>query len=536
MTDWDLNKYYWPKERVLRWWELGWDWDSLQKKPCKFLGDGKTLADYYGEEFSKEIEFDDPRPGKTGKISEWGYWHDGKDRWLTEFAGKRWTPYHLPLYDPTAAGFLPSPKHHDYKGAGKWDPADYQAFTRGLIVRLNGRYRKEIAPLVGIVVPPKTDLSCRETTFRLDFSDTLWGANVNLENMTVGREAVFTGATFGIAVKFSHTTFGDSTDFSEATFGNDADFFTAKLGYKTNFQNTRFGANTDFNDTVFMQHTDFRKAIFDGDANFQCNQTENILDEANFENVTFKGNADFTGRKFTSKTEFSKAIFHGVAKFYDAELPEETYFTLDDAHWPLPPKPKGRAEKNCDCSTPTKETPSSRFEEYEKAFCRLKKIQQGHEARTAEHFFYKLELKARMCRDDDEIRWPERLSAWAYGVFSDYGESIGRPIFCLLVSWGITTTLAYFAALPPPADFSWSNLGFAATAAWHNLVPGGFVKDVFSACHDESCRSYRYGEWSDHLLTAYGFWLYVVTGLFAAFNLALWFLFGLALKRRFQIK
>lgn len=571
MAEWDLEKYYWPRDRVLRWWDQGWDWDSL-KDPNRPAGqcphpDFNTYADYYDEAFSKTIMIDDPRPGKTGKISEWDYWHDGEDRWLTNFprgSAHWWTPYHLPLYDLN--GNL-SPKHPGYTGGDRWTDPDREAFIRSLTARIRkkGNEKALNAPLCGVVITQLTYSSILDEILFVDFSNaffgpgtsffaTCFGGGVKFRNAVFGTSTSFSDARFDIVITFAHAYFGDVTSFDGATFshlalfygtdfGNGASFDKATFGDRSNFTNATLGKNCTFTKSKFLGSVTFSRSS-DGQDKYK-EQLE--FRDSSFFKAEFNSDVDFSGRQFIGNTDFHQIKFNGLAKFYGAELSEETYFTLDDAHWPLPPKPKRRIAKtlsrlrhrirgNHESTTevPEPETPSARFEEYEKAFCRLKKIQQGHEARTAEHFFYKLELKARMRRSD--IRWTEKFAAGAYGLFSDYGESIGLPLFWLLVSFLIATAVTCCAALPFWQDFAPGNLGFAATAAWHNLVPGDFVKDVFQGCHDEACRSYRYGEWCDHLLTRYGFSLYVVTGLFAACNLALWFLFGLALKRRFQIK
>ncbi|MGB8602872.1 MAG: hypothetical protein WCD42_11825, partial [Rhizomicrobium sp.] len=531
MTDWDLEKYYWPKARVERWWKQGWDWDSLLIKPCPHP-DFDTYADYYGEAFSRTVLFDDPRPDKTGQISEWEYWHDPQkgDRWLTEFAGKKWTPYHLPLYD--LDGNL-SPKHMMYYNAGLWTKSDEAAFKAGLIERmalgedilLGIPNRIRNAPLNGIVVPSLMSLTTENgTPLYTQFRDALFGHNVNLACINFEKYLDIDGASFASCADFSHTNFGFDTSFGDVWFGDHTNFQGAIFQGRhitepvLSLSQAQFGIGTNFAHAKFCSAVSF------------ATRNNSVFERISFASTTFCASTDFSGLCFIGKTDFQKAIFKGVAKFYDAGLPEETYFTFKDKNWPLPKEPNASVSNDVDNvhpnNTKEQEIEYEDFKEYEKAFCRLKKIQQGHEARTAEHFFYKLELKARMRRSD--IRWTEKFAAGAYGLFSDYGESIGRPLAWLLVSFLIATAVTCCAALPFWQDFAPDNLGFAATAAWHNLVPGGFIRDVFQGCHDEACRSYRYGEWSDHLLTRWGFSLYVVTGLFAAFNLALWFLFGLA--------
>ena len=637
---WDLERYYWPREGVMRWWQQGWDWESLRSKKC-LHPDYATYGDYYAPVF----KFSDPRPdyintsygnyvelafksdGPLSEITEEEYWGS---RWFTEFVGKRWTPYHLPLFDPETGKL--SPKHPDYRDAGRWSDADHEAFVRGLKARMRagnevkGRKLREPdwrAQLSGVVIPPSKDICLPDETVHVDFSDALFGhscrfigdarstafgPNTSFARALFGNDINFTGAQFGNSTSFAATRFGDYAHFEGTQFGElaifilvqfsgDAYFGGARFGAGAMFDDARFGRSASFVDVQFGEVTIFDRAQFLSNAEFFLSTGPRVETPAtlsaniefgenrsatlafrriSFAKVEFRSDADFSNRHFTGKIDFSDAKFYGVVAFHGSVLHENTLLPVEKGFlaapgecfpWELRPERKletGLAKDDGSFARrilggmsdlkraldewldrsqhihrfrrkrqikrvllsedKTGNAWNNRCKEFEQAYRRLKLLMQQQGARNEEQAFYALEIRSRIQRRD--IPLFEKLFAWLYGLTSDYGQSVMRPF------GGLGATAILFGALLVWLSFA-SGHGYSfdnvASYLARNLVPGLLVRDLTQGS------SSPYQVWVDALLKAYGAGFYLLATLHAIFNLILWFLFALALRRRFQI-
>lgn len=347
---WDINnsadreRYYWPREAVMRWWQQGWNWESLALKECPHE-DYATYGDYYEPVF----RFPDPRIAEDPpEITEEEYWGD---RWLTKFADKHWTPYHLPLFDPIT-GVL-GPKHPGYVGNDKWSQQDVRAFVAGLRARmragaqLEGSWERQIfgpdrrAPLSGTQIPPRTNLcltgnpvhvACCSAMFAhsCEFSDengqTSFGAGSSFADAVFGPATIFGGITFdvgadfgwalfasdanfenaqfGAFASFSHTQFGDYTKFREAHFSEAADLQSAKFGHEVDFERATFGDRSRLDNAWFGVNTNFRDAHFG--------------DEVRFYHAFFSNWLSFSGARIGRFSSFVGAYFDGNVTFVNA--------------------------------------------------------------------------------------------------------------------------------------------------------------------------------------------------------------------------
>ena len=151
--------------------------------------------------------------------------------------------------------------------------------------------------------------------------------------------------------------------------------------------------------------------------------------------------------------------------------------------------------------------------------------------------YYRYEVQARIKKPT--ITWPERLAARFYGLFSDYGASIGRPFlglgFFLLffagvyLSIGVNLGEAVFSHTMLTED-SWQALEFSLNNAFRPLSALATQQPV----EGETVRLagkllYGHGGGWGNLVRAFAIFQSLI-------SLVLAFLFGLAVRRKFQIK
>jgi hypothetical protein len=651
--EWDLQRYDWPREGVLRWWAQCWDWDSLARNDCPHP-DYKTYGEYYAPTF----KFHDPRvKDNPPDITEENYWGE---RWRTNFAGKEWDIYHLPTFDPETGAL--GPKHGNYEGDDKWSDADREAFSLGLRARMRAGKAVRLhyfgnkidgpdtrVPLSGIVTTRNTDLSLPGETVHVDFSDALFGSGcrfsraddegdarhtrfgaatcfasvqfggkadfasvqfgnkVNFTAAQFGDEANFTSAQFESlanfilarfgdgaqfrsarfdgAVYFRSVQFGDWAQFRSARFCGEADFSLAQFGDEANFTHARFGILADFTSAQFDDRALFTNALFGDVAKFDFARflgnvyfsLDNGRDNLAFRSICFKGVAfwgdvDFTNRRFAEPADFTDAKFYGAAIFHNAALHEGVKFTTsDETFFPAPgqlPRISGdEATEHPQLSAALESIAGERERleqaratarrklwirairkifglavdklqtdawtqkcyNFEQAYRRLKILMQQQGARNEEQFFHALEIKSRMKRLD--IPWLEKPFADLYGAFSNYGQSVTRPVVWL-------GAFAIFFFMLMCLLSGWSGLGWFTPAVMsqagayliRNLVPGLWLRDLTVG---GGFLAYQF--WIDKLLMAHKFIFLSIATLHAILNLVLWFLLALALRRRFRI-
>ena len=154
----------------------------------------------------------------------------------------------------------------------------------------------------------------------------------------------------------------------------------------------------------------------------------------------------------------------------------------------------------------------------------------GIGSRTEEQRFYALELKARQARTDKDVKPGEKLFAPLYGAFSDYGQSLRRPIIWIAGIW-IAFALVYGSlslSLPAPALFAAPALERAAGplvySAEMTLAPIANPNRHHPWAQDLAERQ----DWRSPAFAA-------TRLLHRVLALPLLFLFLLTLRRRFQI-
>lgn len=183
---------------------------------------------------------------------------------------------------------------------------------------------------------------------------------------------------------------------------------------------------------------EFDRARFSGFVSFESAEVNGW---ARFHDSSFRGPMDFSGAKFHSDggSAFARST---PPEFFNAALHEDTDFS--DVRWPDPPASRDEAI------------------EHRRAYERLKLLMDSQKKTHDEHMFFRMEMRCR------EIEAPGTLVTWGsklFGLVSDYGWSVARPLLALLILWLTGAALigmaewgdaclghAGYDCLSPPAD------------------------------------------------------------------------------------
>jgi hypothetical protein len=164
--------------------------------------------------------------------------------------------------------------------------------------------------------------------------------------------------------------------------------------------------------------------------------------------------------------------------------------------------------------------------------CRvLKKYFESQGDRERSQRFFRHELEARM--KSDEVGRLERLIFWAYRWSSDYGASIGLPLFLLFGSiaifaipyWVVSAFLVAPTGLPK-AQLWAGSLDFSLQRAFPFVALDGR-----GDTNEFSMRKILLGEGERCMYVG----MRVLVTIQSIFSLAMIFLSGLAIRRRFKM-
>ena len=229
---------------------------------------------------------------------------------------------------------------------------------------------------------------------------------------------------------FSGHKFTSEVNFGNFHFPGEAIFMSAKFKGYVSFQSAKFHYNASFLDAMFFRIALFNDAEFEGVARImQCSFKGSVLFAdssfkkfASFRAVSGKGSFSLHNVKFSEVPDFTEAHFEEAPQFDNVELKPER-FKKSQTHVRSPNLP-------------------SRW----RALRRL--AIQAHDYERELQFF-KGEIIAR--RGTEDKRTHARFwFGWLYQLLSDFGRSMGLPLFWLGIS------LMLFAAIyacQSPADW-----------------------------------------------------------------------------------
>lgn len=382
-------------------------------------------------------EFECARPGRPGLFFMLGSGCQfGKNEKLFVLDEKRYCRFHLPMKGKEDR---PSEK------AG-WDEKKIKAFAQQIFKHMEkGKKENPGADLTGVVFPGDV----RFSNFR---------KNNPLPTIC------FYGATFSGNADFSKAAFSGSAFFSKSAFSGYANFSEAA-----------------FSDVAYFSGSPGEDAL-----------PSNTFHFINFNNCEFKEIAAFSNRRFLLKAIFKDVIFHAAPVFHNAELHQDTNFTV---------------AKFLDTSS----------EHAARAYRTLKLAMGNVRARKEEADFYAYEQESLMNSDDTPTS--VKVASWFYKYASDYGRSFMRPFwlifFVTAVFWMIYVVLA--------ANYTPSGYGEAALFALDQVVR------PFKAL------TIGYGGAAPAFLNEHPIIVRVIASLQSLATLGLVTLFILAVRRRFRL-
>lgn len=459
----------------------------------------------------------------------------------------------------------------DFQGASfDWN-ADFERseFARDASFQ-TARFEK-VAKFEGVKFTGNVDFREAEFTGGHIYSDALFA------DAEFNGEADFTSAQFISAGVFSNAYFAGDVFFERSKFLRDADFTEAFFCGRAYFPNAVFDCLALFDDAVFRGDMSFVGARFEKKASFRgitwvegedaegkkWRQAEAHWRGAFF-TTEFKGAADFAGAGARAFSAFDDARLEGGIIFdnpkasdVDAVFRKELRFHVNfpqlaaeedlsddlevDGEEEDSDDGVGVGDKQAEADgandTSKSEHPNQDRQNGLAALesgCRVLKQAMAASSNTLrEQQFYRYELLAR--RKQKATPWSEKLFSHLYDWTANYGASIGRPFVAVL------TVVVLFACAYWLAKEGFGHAGAAFAAA-----PNGELDPAFrSAIMFSASRVFPFGAFEDvskEWIAGFGpadslrvLLLRIVASLQSSFALALVFVFGLAVRRKFQI-
>ncbi len=391
----------------------------------------------------------------------------------------------------------------------------------------------------------------------VDFSSFRFPHNVDFGSAKFDAEVSFENAIFSGQVKFDRTSFAGGASFTGARFQQECSFESASFSGDVEYPGVRFDKRTVFWDASFLAAAVFDGARFSDSVEFLRAQfTEAYFREAvfhaasfeecafekkvEFERARFQEFAFFAGAQFPDHTTYFDCEFEGDATFQEARFAGVVDFTtavfsgaavFDGAHFDAPPNLAVRGF----AMAPTFTRASFGFSdrgEAEASYRSLKRLAATAQDHRTELDLFALETRARR---SNRLRWGrpqdwiELLASHLYQLTSDYGRSVLRPVFGLILSLFVFAFL--FAQIGGEGWRFWDWHRPVGVAALAGLLPFGQTRTARLIIEEGLCGGLRDSPRSDCLSMIYG--LSAIEGLIGA---VLLFLLVLGIRNMFRIK
>ncbi len=395
---------------------------------------------------------------------------------------------------------------------------------------------------------------------RANFSDNAWFAGASFYGFTEFLTTSFLGYT-----AFARATFADEAEFEFVIFHKDA-WFTSDIGdgepgpvvfsKKASFDSAVFKAPARFGEARFVGRMKFDKALFHAIADFSkvvVPQAEKDWRGA-FDGVLFERAIDLRGVDARAVSMVAGATFDRDVLLDRTSESEEARAHAD-------------ALKQADAA----EDREDALKALEGGALKLKQAMNTANDIAREQRFYRLELRAR--RKQKGTRLSERVVSALYALASGYGASLGRPVIAL---FSVVTVFAVWfwaweggAVSGGPAKWpgqaarvdsnfvdsmryslsrtfpfgpwainddrltSEAECGFASRLQALDVAPSAVTAVPGVVPEMIQCRP-RVG-FDEAQLAGHRLWVGVVGTLESLLSLPLYFLLGLAIRRKFQI-
>jgi uncharacterized protein YjbI with pentapeptide repeats len=410
------------------------------------------------------------------------------------------------------------------------------------------------------------------------FESATFSGDPSFKSASFSGDANFEGATFSGDPRFESVVISGGAWFDKAIFAGDPSFEGVTISGSAWFDNATFSGAPSFKRAIFSSNAWFESTTFSGAVSFE-NAT--ISGYAWFENATFSGVVNFYGAAFGKDftvsgtitehayVSFVRAVFKGVARFaVMIEAPAKSFhrtFYLTQFLAPVEfvgvvaPGQAGRlagafvetifkdkvilddgAERNARQYFQRHMLPEAMGLDDGERNDRLRALEDGCRAlkvvmdvgkdELRQQRYYRFQLMARQRRNDTDS-W-ERVFGRLYGWASDYGSSFSRPLV------GIGLLVLLFAVVVYWPWMDWLNIkdvdgpGGVFVALNHSLRTLSPFNLLVSAANAHSSPQPTS---LFEVNPAVTFGARLVSGLQSILSGVLIFLFGLAVKRRFQI-
>lgn len=258
-------------------------------------------------------------------------------------------------------------------------------------------------------------------------------------------------------------------------------------------------------------------------------------DGADFETKRIAKHFEASGRERELQIATGQAL--GLTEEEATEpwrLSAEARATFDAAFEPTAEAAKadirksGTAVSRSEIAAHVKTRREARLRELERGLRVLKLAMERSSNKSREQLFYRFELEAR--RAQKNLPPGEKFFSYLYDWTSDYGASMRLPFFWLFIIALLFTAL--YTAVSVPLSFTpgsvpdWPALADAANMSAARIFPFGAFDDVSKTWLADFERTHGAG---------WGLAMRIAASVQSALALALVFVFGLAVRRRFQI-
>lgn len=365
----------------------------------------------------------------------------------------------------------------------------------------------------GFEFPHNVTFQPKDTTQRLNFSNSIFHGDVKFQINRQENVAFFQEARFLGKADFSGITFADQNSFANAIFEKEANFKGATFQYTAKFEESKFHGKADFTECTYKLAADFTKCTFGNDATF--------------EHAVFQARPIFTETKFKATVpNFRAAHFASqyAPDFHNARI---TY-PIDKSAKSGTKRLWDRVRKICALNDGS-----------ERARILKRLAADGHN-HDEEMRFFAMEMKAKRKHEIPywpPTNWPNLFISHAYECSSNFGQSIIRPLIGLLIT---ALSFAYCYSGLLTQDWRERLLLVAKldstvwTTVFVNTVPfAGQVRLGRSITEKALCDPPATHFTSIAACQSELFWISAIEGIFAFIFL---FLIGLALRNIARIK
>jgi uncharacterized protein YjbI with pentapeptide repeats len=396
------------------------------------------------------------------------------------------------------------------------------------------------------------------------FFETEFMANAYFSRAKVLENLVFRQAQMHGEMNFHAANLFGMASFDFANFRGHARFTRIKFWLSVSFECTHFCHNASFIHSQFLDEVVFDHATFEKSASFDFSCFSEIArftgasfaDETSFRGVTLSAGASFKEVKkwgdsacwgrafFDTKTSgnlsFERSPLPPLSAFHGLKLDNSALLSFDDpgakatlasfreqlSRIKAKPKNSSKSEEK-----PTPDDAKRLLDDLAGGCRVLKKYFESQGDRERSQRFFRHELEARM--KSDEVGRLERLIFWAYRWSSDYGASIGWPLFWLGAAFlGFGFFYWAFAALWLAPEATSGCKVFVGSFDFSLRQTFPFVTtDMKAENTDFNMRKILLGDGD----RGHNFLLRLVTVGQTTFSLAMIFLTGLAIRRRFKM-